>query len=103
MSMQLIDTHCHLYSKSFVGDVAETIQRAEKEGVERFYLPAIDSGDLEAMLALEAAYPGKCIAMMGLHPCSVKADYAAELQAGGGVAGSASVCGSGGDRAGFLP
>lgn len=80
MFMQLIDTHCHLYSKSFAGDIEETIHRAEKEGVERFYLPAIDSGDLEAMLALEERYPGKCVAMMGLHPCSVKADYASELK-----------------------
>ena len=78
--MQLIDTHCHLYSKSFAGDIAQTIQRAENEGVERFYFPAIDSGDLEAMLALEASYPGKCIAMMGLHPCSVKADHETELR-----------------------
>jgi TatD DNase family protein len=31
------------------------------------------------MLMLEEKYPGKCIAMMGLHPCSVKADYLSEL------------------------
>jgi len=78
--MQLIDTHCHLYSKTFAGDIAEVIQRAEKEGVEKFYLPAIDSGVLEDLLALERQYPGKCIGMMGLHPCSVKADYEAELK-----------------------
>lgn len=78
--MKLIDTHTHLYSKQFSGDVDAAIQRAEKEGVEKFYLPAIDSESLEAMLALEARYPGKCIAMMGLHPCSVKADHAEEMQ-----------------------
>jgi TatD DNase family protein len=78
--MQLIDTHCHLYSKQFAGDIQETIQRAEREGVEKFYLPAIDSTTLQAQLDLEARYPGKCIGMIGLHPCSVKADVAAELQ-----------------------
>jgi len=78
--MRLIDTHCHLYGKEFTGDIAETIQRAEKEGVEKFYLPSVDSGSLEALLALEDRYPGKCIGMIGLHPCSVKADYASELK-----------------------
>jgi TatD DNase family protein len=77
--MILIDTHCHLYSKSFSQDVDEVIQRAEKEGVEQFYLPAIDSECQDALLALEARYPGKCIGMTGLHPCNVKENYQAEL------------------------
>jgi TatD DNase family protein len=78
--MQLIDTHCHLYGKEFVRDIEETIQRAEKEGVERFYLPAVDSESREALLALEARYPGVCIGMTGLHPTSVKANYESELR-----------------------
>jgi TatD DNase family protein len=79
MSIQLIDTHTHLYSKTFLGDIQQVIERAENEGVQRFYLPAIDSETLQAMLDLEKAWPGKCFAMMGLHPCSVKDDYEKEL------------------------
>ena len=78
--MQLIDTHCHLYSKEFTRDIHEVIQRAEKEGVEQFFLPAIDSHCQAALLALEANYPGKCFGMTGLHPCHVKADFLTELQ-----------------------
>lgn len=78
--MRLIDTHCHLYGKEFASDIADIIQRAEKEGVEKFYLPAVDSESLEALLALEERYPGKCIGMIGVHPCSVKADYGSELK-----------------------
>lgn len=78
--MLLIDTHCHLYSKNFAQDIEEVIHRAEKEGVEKFYLPAIDSECQEALLALEARYPGKCIGMTGLHPCNVKENYQSELQ-----------------------
>jgi TatD DNase family protein len=78
--MQLIDTHCHLYSKEFALDLEEVFQRAEKEGVGRFYLPAIDSHCQEALLALEARHPGKCFGMTGLHPCHVKEDHAVELQ-----------------------
>jgi len=77
--MILIDTHCHLYSKEFESDIDEVINRAESIGVKQFYLPAIDSESLSAMLQLEEKYPGKCIAMMGLHPCSVKEDYKDEL------------------------
>ena len=76
----LIDTHTHLYLNQFEEDRAEVLQRAATEGVDRFYLPNIDSNSIEDMLRLEAAYPGKCFAMMGLHPCSVKSNYKEELK-----------------------
>ena len=75
----IIDTHTHLYLEEFAGDIAEVISRAETEGVARFYLPAIDSNETENLLSLEKKYPGKCFAMMGLHPCSVKSNYQEEL------------------------
>jgi len=78
--MRLIDTHTHLYNKEFARDIDAVIQRAEHEGVGRFYLPAVDSECFEELLALEARYPGKCIGMTGLHPCSVKADFESELK-----------------------
>ena len=77
--MQLIDTHAHLYSEEFNEDRAEMIQRALEAGVTRMYLPNIDSTSIEGMLALEAQYPGQCLAMMGLHPCYVKENYQEEL------------------------
>jgi TatD DNase family protein len=79
MNIQLIDTHCHLYGQEFVQDIQAVIERAENEGVQQFYLPAIDSEVIDAMLQLEKDFPGKCFAMMGLHPCSVKEDYQQEL------------------------
>ena len=68
----MIDTHTHLYSEQFDEDRDEAIKRAKEAGVERFYLPAIDSETHEKMLELEAQYPGEIFAMMGLHPCSVQ-------------------------------
>lgn len=79
-TMQLIDTHTHLYATQFSEDREAMLARALAAGVQRFYLPAIDSTTHEAMLALEAAHPHTCIAMMGLHPCSVNADVTSELQ-----------------------
>ena len=76
----MIDTHCHLYSKEFLNDLEGIMERALQKGVQRFYLPAIDSESTEAMLKIENDYPERCFAMMGLHPCSVNNDYMQELQ-----------------------
>jgi len=75
----IIDTHCHLYLDEFKNDITEVIKRAEAETVNRFYLPAIDSSEIENMFLLENKFPGKCIAMMGLHPCYVKENFLEEL------------------------
>ncbi len=75
----LIDTHCHLYLDEFKTDIAEVMKRAETEGVKKFYLPGIDSSAIDSIFLLEEKFPCKCIAMMGLHPCSVKENYQEEL------------------------
>lgn len=77
--MKLIDTHCHLYAEEFVEDIEIIIKNATLEGVQKFYLPGIDSKSIDAMFTLEKQFPGKCIAMMGLHPCYVKKNYKDEL------------------------
>ena len=79
MAPILIDTHTHLYSDEFLGDIDAVIARAQNDHVQKFYLPAIDSNSLDAMLGLEKKYPGVCIAMMGLHPCYVKENVVDEL------------------------
>ena len=60
-------------------DIETVMSRAATAGVEKCYLPAIDSETTGAMLSLETRYPGRCFAMMGLHPCSVKDNYKDEL------------------------
>ncbi len=78
--MVLTDTHCHLYLDEFKADIDGMIKNAEAAGVHKFYLPAIDSSETDNLLQLEKKFPGKCFAMMGLHPCSVKANYKTELK-----------------------
>ena len=78
--MQLIDTHTHLYLDSFSADREAVLERAIRAGVGRFYLPHIDSETTHQLLELEARHPTHCVAMMGLHPCSVNADFEKELQ-----------------------
>lgn len=70
----MIDTHTHLYAEEFDQDRKEMIKRALEKGVQKFFLPAINSETHESMLALEKEYKGKIFAMMGLHPTYVKFD-----------------------------
>ncbi len=78
--MRLIDSHTHLYLKEFEKDFDQVLQRARKAGVEKFYLPCIDSTVIDDMLKLETLYPQEFFPMMGLHPCSVKENYLKELK-----------------------
>lgn len=78
--MKLIDTHTHLYSEQFDTDRDEMILRAINAGVDRFYLPSIDSSYYPKMVELKNKYPQKMFLMIGLHPCDVKPDtYEKEL------------------------
>ena len=82
----MIDTHTHLYSEEFDQDRQEAVSRAFANGVSQIFLPAIDSETHQKMLDLEAAYPQKIFAMMGLHPCSVKPDtWEKELETNKGL------------------
>ena len=77
--MKLIDTHTHLYVEAFDEDRDQVIKKAIAAGVERFYLPAIDSTYTSRMLDLENKYPEHIRLMMGLHPTHVKENYKEEL------------------------
>ena len=77
--MKLIDTHTHLYLEVFDNDIEQVLEKAINEGVQKFYLPAIDSSEFEHLLNLETKFPTCCFAMMGLHPCSVKENFEQEL------------------------
>ncbi|WP_027003551.1 TatD family hydrolase [Hugenholtzia roseola] len=77
--MSFIDTHAHIYDKSFDKDRAETLNRARQAGVSHLYLPNVDSTSIDAMMEVELQNPDYCTALMGLHPCSVKKDFEKEL------------------------
>ena len=76
----LTDTHTHLYSEAFDADRHQMMERAISSGVQRFFVPAIDSTYTSAMYALEKEFPGKVFLMMGLHPTSVKGNFEQELR-----------------------
>ncbi|MFO7672880.1 MAG: TatD family hydrolase [Lutibacter sp.] len=77
--MIITDTHTHLYSEQFNADRNDMIHRAINAGVSRFFVPAIDSTYLNAMLNLEQSFPENIFLMMGLHPTHVKENFEEEL------------------------
>ena len=76
--MLLIDSHAHLYLADFEQDRSVMLGNARLAGVEQILLPAIDSETHAALVAMEEQF-SQCKAMMGVHPCSIKADYQSEL------------------------
>ncbi|GGD46741.1 TatD family hydrolase [Muriicola marianensis] len=77
--MQITDTHIHLYSEAFDEDRTQVVEEALALGIDRFFIPAIDSGYTEAMFQLEKDFPGKVFLMAGLHPTHVKENFREEL------------------------
>ena len=77
----LIDTHCHLYLDDFKSDLKEVFQRATENGVQKIFLPAIDSETHQQLNSLTQLSSEKLelIPMMGVHPCSIKENFEQEL------------------------
>ncbi len=78
--MTLIDTHTHIYLENFKDDFEKVLSRAREAGVEKFLLPNIDAETIDDVNSLAKKNPKVFFPMMGLHPCSVKADYEAQLE-----------------------
>ncbi|WP_350290250.1 TatD family hydrolase [uncultured Croceitalea sp.] len=78
--MIITDTHTHLYSEAFDDDRDEMITRAIGAGINRFFIPAIDSTYTQSMYKLEESYPDNIFLMMGLHPTHVKENFYEELK-----------------------
>lgn len=76
----MIDTHSHLYAEEFDHDRDAMLVRAKQAGIERIYMPAIDSATHQGLMALAHSHPDYCIPMMGLHPCYVDTSMEKELQ-----------------------
>ena len=78
--MQLIDTHTHLYLPEFDADRDAAVEIAIKRGVEKMLMPNIDIHSIDAMMSAVEKYRGRCFPMIGLHPTSVKDDYADQIE-----------------------
>ena len=75
----MIDTHTHLYLEQFKDDIDDVISRAKAIGVQRFYLPSINSKYNQSMRDLEKKFPNDVFCMIGLHPCYVDDNFHLEI------------------------
>ncbi|MDB5024951.1 MAG: TatD family deoxyribonuclease [Mucilaginibacter sp.] len=57
------------------------MQRCLASGIERLFLPNVDSSSIELVMSQAKTFPDNCFAMLGLHPCDVKASWQDELSA----------------------
>ncbi|MVN90846.1 TatD family hydrolase [Mucilaginibacter aquatilis] len=78
--MVLTDTHTHQYYETDSVKKDEVIQRCISNGVSRLFLPNVDSSSIAQVMDMVNRYPQNCFAMMGLHPCDVKANWEEELE-----------------------
>lgn len=78
--MVLTDTHTHQYYETDPEKKAEVIQRCLDNGVSRLFLPNVDSSSIAQVMDMVNTFPQNCFAMMGLHPCDVKANWEHELE-----------------------
>lgn len=77
--MKFVDSHTHLFAEEFDKDRDAIIARALAAGVDKMYLPNIDVDTVPGMLQMAEKWPANCFPMIGLHPCSVKADFQSQL------------------------
>lgn len=78
--MFITDTHIHLYAEEFDYDREVLVKRAQQAGVNRFFLPAIDSSYISRMREVQSQWPENVFLMCGLHPTYVKENWESELQ-----------------------
>jgi TatD DNase family protein len=78
--MLLTDTHTHLYYETDDTKRAALMQRCKENHINRLFLPNVDVSSATQVFDLAAEYPDNCHPMLGLHPCSVKADWEAVLE-----------------------
>jgi len=77
--MVLTDTHTHLYYETDDAKRAELINRCKENSISRLFLPNVDASSVQLVYSLVDSNPGMCFPMLGLHPCSVKENWEAEL------------------------
>ncbi len=76
----LTDTHTHIYYHVADAKLDEQLSRCFERGIDRLFLPNVDSESITSVFATVEAYPANCFPMLGLHPCSVKENFQDELR-----------------------
>lgn len=79
LSMGLIDTHTHLESFARQGVLPAILARAHDAGLEAMITIGTSSDDWELYRGLADAHGSRVRFSVGLHPCSVRENWSAEI------------------------
>jgi len=71
----IIDTHSHIYLDHFKADIDAAMKRCLEHDVSKIIVPNIDVASIKQIEQLCTAYPTICLPAMGVHPCSIQADW----------------------------
>lgn len=77
--MSLVDTHTHLDSFARRGELPAILQRATEAGVGKMITIGTDTDDWTLYRDLARDHAGRVHFTVGLHPCSVGADWAGRV------------------------
>lgn len=77
--MKLFDTHCHLDFPVLRENIEEVLKRARQAGVRRFLVPGVNAEGWPLLMQLCSEHEGLYPAL-GLHPCFLQSDHAADLE-----------------------
>ena len=80
MSAKFIDTHCHLDSADFVGDLDEVLASCASLGVEKMLIPGADLADLPKATSLADKH-AQIYFSVGIHPNEIRTLNSRTLQA----------------------
>lgn len=80
MSIELVDTHCHLYLEQFNNDIDTVIHQSIERGIKNMFLPNIDVDSVKGINELSKKYPDNLFSMTGLHPTSVTVNWRSDLE-----------------------
>lgn len=76
--MQLTDTHTHIYYHE-AEELQQQMNRCFENSIDRLFLPNVDLKSIDKVMKAVSAFPDNCFPMLGLHPCSVNADFLQDL------------------------
>lgn len=78
--MELFDTHSHLYLEEFDSDRPQALERAALNGVKKIMLPNVDETTWGKLLETCKLQPNICLQAVGIHPCSIHADFKQQIE-----------------------
>lgn len=90
LTMELIDTHCHIDICQFSGRFEQLVARAKRAGVQKMVMPGVDQAGWQRIMHLAGQDEG-LLAAPGLHPMYLahhRPEHLQELEAlvaGGGI------------------